>query len=132
MKMDRKFTQINAESEDGDTVLSFSYSMFKLNEFMRSVQEALRNSGLDSLRKSLNNRGGIPGNLSQWYIQGVDCELLKPGTKGWKKGKIKINISLEFSPDEPEPEELPVHHQANNSQPESPLDDIRRTMNQNT
>jgi hypothetical protein len=129
--MDRRFTQINAESENGDTVLSFPHSMFRLNEFIKSVQEALRKSGLNALRNNLNSRGGIPGDLTQWYIQGVDCELLKPG-KGWKKGKIKINISLEFSPDEPEIEEIPVNNQVNTNQPESPLDDIRRAINQNT
>lgn len=52
-----------------------------------------------------------------------DIELLKIGSKGWQKGKIRIQVSyknydniqvhLEFSPDEP-------------PQPESPLDDLRQ------
>jgi len=50
----------------------------------------------------------------------LDCQLLKIGSKGWEKGKVKIQViykhaikvSLEFSPDEP-------------PQPESPLDDLR-------
>ncbi|MEB3309152.1 MAG: KGK domain-containing protein [Snowella sp.] len=45
----------------------------------------------------------------KWCFDGVECEVLSPG-KSWQKGKIKI--SLEFIADEPE----------------SPLDDIRREM----
>jgi len=54
----------------------------------------------------------------------LDCQFLKIGSKGWQKGKLRIQISynyngkpievhLEFSPDEP-------------PQPESPLDDLRQ------
>jgi hypothetical protein len=50
----------------------------------------------------------------------LDCQFLKIGSKGWEKGKLRIQVidqgktkvSLEFSPDEP-------------PQPESPLDDLR-------
>ena len=48
----------------------------------------------------------------KWFIENVDCEILSPG-KNWRKGKIKV--SLEFIPDEIE----------------SPLDEIRREMQQN-
>ena len=49
------------------------------------------------------------------------CHLLKIGSKGWEKGKLKIQViykgktevALEFSPDEP-------------PKPESPLDDLRQ------
>lgn len=54
----------------------------------------------------------------------LDCQFLKIGSKGWQKGKLRIEVSynykgkpievhLEFSPDEP-------------PQPESPLDDLRQ------
>ncbi|BFM38493.1 KGK domain-containing protein [Synechocystis sp. LKSZ1] len=45
----------------------------------------------------------------KWCFDGVDCELLAPG-QPWRKGKIKI--TLEFIPEEPE----------------SPLDEIRREI----
>jgi KGK domain len=131
-QMNREFIQLRNNSDDEDTVLSFPWSMFKLSNFINSVHNALQDSGLDTLKNQLKNRGGISGDCNQWYRQGVDCELLKPGTKGWKKGKLRIKISLEFSPDEPEIDEIPVNQQINITQPESPLDDIRRTMNQNT
>ncbi|WP_019507215.1 KGK domain-containing protein [Pleurocapsa sp. PCC 7319] len=50
-----------------------------------------------------------------WFQDGEKCEILKAGSSGWQKGKIKLklNISLEFIPDKPE-------------EIESPLDDIRQ------
>lgn len=134
IKMDKEFTQLNTETEHIDTVVSFSSSMFKVSEFIKFVKEAFQEKGLYVLQHKLGSRGGIPSieDPHKWCQQGIDCELLKPGTQGWKKGKIRIKISLEFSPDEPEINEISVNQQVNVNQPESPLDDIRRTMNQNS
>lgn len=44
------------------------------------------------------------------FTEGIDCEVLRLGAKGWQEGKIRINV--EFCPNQP-------------SEPESPLDDIR-------
>lgn len=64
----------------------------------------------------------------QWRNLSRDCKLLKVGSKGWQKGKLRIQadtkifdyyytntvqVSLEFCPDEP-------------TVPESPLDDLRQ------
>jgi hypothetical protein len=127
--MERKFKPLDDEFEHGDTVFSFSCSMFKMSEFITAVKQALQAVGLDQLRNKLNQRGGIPGTIDQWYIQGVDCEFLKPGNKVWKKGKIRIKISLELCPDEPEVEETPESNNPDITQPESPLDDIRKMIN---
>ncbi|HEY9780124.1 MAG TPA: KGK domain-containing protein [Leptolyngbyaceae cyanobacterium] len=123
--MERNFKPLDDKSESGNIVLSFSDSMFKLKEFITATEQAFQFHGLDKLRNNLSSRGGIPGTSEQWYRQGVDCELLKPGSEGWRKGKIRIKISLEICPDEPEVEETPEI-----TQPESPLDDIRRMINQ--
>ena len=71
----------------------------------------------------------IPIENRNWFIDNIDCEVLKIGANGWQKGKVKINllVSLEFCPDEPEIEETPV-----SNEPESSLDDIRRMINQDT
>lgn len=64
----------------------------------------------------------------QWCNSPRDCQLLKVGSQGWQKGKLriqvdtkilfsrdsnKIHICIEFCPDEP-------------TAPESPLDDLRQ------
>jgi hypothetical protein len=43
--------------------------------------------------------------------------MLKAGTNGWQKGKLKIKVSVEFIPDE---SETPVY--------QSPLDEIYREI----
>jgi hypothetical protein len=52
------------------------------------------------------------------------------GAQGWKKGKmrIKLNVTIEFCPDEPEVKEIPENNESETSQPESPLDDLRRQL----
>lgn len=57
-------------------------------------------------------------NAKQWFIDGEECEILKAGSTGWQKGKfkLKINLSLEFIPDEPK-------------EAISPLDDVRQEIN---
>jgi KGK domain len=32
--------------------------------------------------------------------QGVECEILKLGEKQWVKGRIKVQVVVEFCPDE--------------------------------
>ncbi|WLT37122.1 hypothetical protein NON20_14000 [Synechocystis sp. B12] len=54
---------------------------------------------------------------SDWFEKGVECKILQAGSSGWKKGKIKINVCVEFIPDEPEPNEY-----------QSPLDEIRQEI----
>jgi hypothetical protein len=53
----------------------------------------------------------------KWIDEGLECEVLNLGANQWKKGKVRIKVSFEFCPDEPEISEY-----------ESPLDEIRREM----
>lgn len=53
------------------------------------------------------------GPLKDFFLNGWECKVLQPG-KGWQTGKMKIHI--EFYPDRP-------------TEPESPLDDIRKMDN---
>ncbi|MEG3938284.1 KGK domain-containing protein [Microcoleus sp. S36b_A3] len=76
----------------------------------------------------INEETQIMGGNINWKTsqQGIDCQLLKIGSKGWQKGKIQIEIngglefsgktqtSIKFFPDEPPKQK-------------SPLDDIRQS-----
>ena len=84
------------------------------------------------LYNALRQNHGIEILSSSWYSEGRDCEILKLGSKGWQKGKIKIKVTVEFCPDEPEIEETLVSTQAEVNQSQSPLDDIRQMMNGNS
>ncbi|MGB2924705.1 MAG: KGK domain-containing protein [Limnothrix sp.] len=59
-------------------------------------------------------------NDQQTFDQSVDCEILKINSGGWKKGKIRFHYVVEITLDEEEEAETPV--------PESPLDDIRQSI----
>jgi hypothetical protein len=65
------------------------------------------------------------GQSDAWFYKGVECEVLGL-TQGWQKGKVRI--SIEFCPDEPELTDSSKENAEASSQPESPLDDIRRTI----
>ncbi len=126
-----KFEPLNSNK---DAALSFPNSMFKLVEFIAAVKKAFESKGLDALGDALKNRGGIPvwGNneRERWLGEGVDCEILQVGAKSWQKGKIRIKVTIEFCPDEPEVEETAPSNEI--PQPESPLDDLRQMINQET
>ncbi len=55
---------------------------------------------------------------SLWTQNGMQCQIIGQNTGGWRKGKIRL--CFEFIPNEPEPP----------TTPESPLDDLRKEVNQ--
>jgi hypothetical protein len=65
------------------------------------------------------------GKSKEWFDEGVGCEVLNLD-RGWQKGKVRI--TLEFCPDEPVLTNTSEEGDEASSQPESPLDDIRRTI----
>lgn len=101
-----------------DQVLSWPQTNLKVNQFKERLKKIFSNE--NHALRNLMSQLQIPEvnyqQLEDWLGQGISCETLKPGAKGWQKGKVKININvtIEFIPDEPEIAE-----------PESPLDDFR-------
>ncbi|NEP77394.1 MAG: hypothetical protein F6K17_33895 [Okeania sp. SIO3C4] len=75
---------------------------------------------------------------------GLECEVLKPGAQNWQKGKLKVELTVKFYPDEPEEEteknessqsENEAENSSDNNSEEletevSPLDDLRQKFNQ--
>ncbi|OKH28445.1 KGK domain-containing protein [Chroogloeocystis siderophila] len=89
---------------------------FTINEFISAMMPMIKDkSGTTWTEEKAN-----------WFGEGIDCKLLKPGAKSWQRGKVRI--TLEFCP-----EELEVKD--NNESPlnsdNSPLDDIRQMMPKN-
>ena len=75
---------------------------------------------------------------------GAECEVLRPGDQGWKKGKLKVDIPVKFYLDEPQ-EEIEENELTNSENQEenygdnnsevmatepSPLDDLRQKFHQ--
>lgn len=125
--MENNFRELEPQ-ENQDCVISFLQlkTMFKGGEFMDYVLKAFSREGLPGLYKLFSPKGGIPQKDEYyWFNQGIECELLKPH-RNWKKGKLRIKISLEFCPDEPDEEIPPVNQSGNES--DAFLDDIRQNM----
>jgi hypothetical protein len=77
---------------------------------------------VEELLEAMQNRIGEP---EGWFGAGMDCEVLSLN-QGWQKGKVRW--SLEFCPDEPDLTNPSGENDEASPQPESPLDDIRRTI----
>ena len=99
-----------------DDVMEIDNQLFKAEKIKSSLEEAWTekivperfNEHIKYLGIKIRHKG------INWFDDGVDCKILKAGDNGWKKGKLKVKVSVEFIPDEPE---IPEY--------KSPLDEIR-------
>ncbi len=127
-----------------DDVISFRNHTFKIGEFRDKLSQEFSSReskgefyNIDSI--SISNMPIALGEIN-WKSSIIDCEILRLGSQSWQKGKCRlqvhikirdedgttrkpklIEVDLEFCPDEP-----PI------SEPESPLDDLRQMINQET
>ncbi len=62
----------------------------------------------------------------QWFGEGLDCKVLKPGAKKWQRGQVRL--TLEFTSEELEVGETSENAESQASKANSPLDDIRQMM----
>lgn len=121
--MENKFEIL--DSEQGDVVIDFDGYIFKVSQLYLALANLFLIAGglyeLNTQLESIQSRC-LPSieNSENWINKGVDCQILKPG-KNWQSGKFRMKVTLEFCPDEPEIIE-----------PESPLDDLRRKINEAT
>lgn len=83
----------------------------KVEDMMEEIKDFLSSSSLP---------------CQEWLDDGVECEVLQGQGGGWKRGKVKLSICVEFIPDDQE-----VSQQSPSispSQPQSPLDDLRSQL----
>ncbi len=131
------------ECQDDD-VVSFGDATFKVGK----LRQALDNSIGYEVGNALNNQLRLQGILSSnsylddifsssneilaWFNNGRNCEILNLGSKNWKNGKIRIKLSIEFYVEKQESLEVNFSNSLEISQDKSPLDDIRRMINQDS
>lgn len=119
-------------------VLSFP-ELFKVGKVREVVNQASQNNEVaEALIYLASSEGVSINNISnlrppcKLLDKGVDCEILRIGSNGWQKGRVrlKLQVTVEFCPDEPEVEETQMQNELEISQSESPLDDLRKMINQ--
>ena len=134
--MEEKFSLQNCDEDD---VLSFGDDTFKVSKFKRAVKRAFGNDLGYQFSRQFSSHGikindailapqGVNEPYARWFNDGIDCEILQIGSKGWQKGKVRIKVSVEFYLEE-DSEKL-VSEPSEIELPESPLDDLRQMINQ--
>ncbi|NDJ21039.1 KGK domain protein [Nostoc sp. B(2019)] len=104
------------ECSDND-VISSKDKLFKLGKFRDALNYAFTNRVINIINGAFQEKKLPTPNTQELLTSGLDCEILKIGSKGWQPGKLRIKVTLEFCPDEPKTNES-----------ESPLDDLRRMI----
>lgn len=115
-------------------VLEFENQMVKLDKFKANLNGAFHmnnKSALAEIAKYILPPQSLGStNIYNFFNgDGIEASILRIGSQGWKKGKIKLKVTLEFCLDEPEIEEITQSNDAEINQTSSPLDDIRQMMN---
>lgn len=101
----------NCDSKD---VISFGVrGLFYIHKLLELVQSGFDYNVTNAITNSITQKLERKSNVNLWFKDGENCEILKAGSSGWQTGKLrlKINLTLEFIPDEPQ-------------ETASPLDDV--------
>ncbi len=112
--MEENFKIENCSENDA---LEFSSGAYRSQKIITNIKEVFNSKLTQYLYTELQSRKVDIQQYPNWFSQGIDCEILKVGSTGWKKGKVRLKVSLEFISNEPE-----------EIKSESPLDDIRQTI----
>ncbi|MBD2693410.1 KGK domain-containing protein [Anabaena catenula] len=90
-------------------------------EFLQQFWNLLREENIDYLEEGYYS--------TECFTEGMDVKILNLGSKCWKKGKLKFKLSVEFYAEE----EIEQSCEKDViTEPESPLDDLRRMINDAT
>jgi hypothetical protein len=123
--MEENFKPINC---NGDDVLEVGENIYKISKLLQALTKASNSSIAYRLQQELSSKGvNIQDSKSEvWFTKGLDCKILNLGSPSWKKGKLKFNISVELYIEEES--EISNNITSEISEPESPLDDLRRLI----
>lgn len=112
--------------------------IFKIGKFKEEIRQASQviypafADKLISRNPNINlhqlHPKGYDQALRAWFNEGIDCEILTLGSQTWKKGKVRIKISVEFDIED----DVNTTNSQNSEiiQPESPLEDLRRMISE--
>ena len=124
--MKLQHNEIVSLDEDALPIL-ITHPTFKVGELLKALIGKIIENDSYSKNMAINKKRSIQ-EIHGWWNEGMNCEVLTCDGKGWQKGQIRL--TLEFIPDEPEVEEISVSNQL--FLPESPLDDLRQMINENS
>lgn len=108
---------LNAYECGDDDVIAFGESMFRSGKLKRSIAQSFDGSVGRAIDQKLRQHGlDIPTRMigstrlanehCQWFDEGISCEILDLGTRRWRKGKVRVRVSVEFLVEEPNEKKL--------------------------
>ncbi|HBE18502.1 MAG TPA: hypothetical protein DEG17_17745 [Cyanobacteria bacterium UBA11149] len=136
-----KISQFREELANQLNSLAYNWSLRPASHNM-----TYKDNNLDKSRIRIKGLGiqSYLGDITiKWILptpEGQDCEILRLGSTKWQKGKLRVQASVEMFPNEKDQTKKYTTHfiiefSPNTSEittPESPLDDLRQMINQET
>jgi hypothetical protein len=111
-----------AENLNSDDVVCFSEEDDGYNSPVYDIQQRFKIARLfefgefiDGISKVIS----LSTEAMELLTEGIQCRVMTTRQQGWRFGKIRLKIELQFIPDEPLTEQNIDHF-------DSPLDEIRR------
>lgn len=103
--MSDRFQEVNCEQDvinlgENNEKFFLEVPMFKLEDLLQRIKLKLLHTSQQDWEKNPNENW--VKNRKQWLYEGKNCEVLHLGATSWKKGKLRIKLTVEFAPDEPE------------------------------
>ncbi len=114
-----------------DDVIAFGEAMFRSGKLKKAISQSFDGSVGRAIDQKLRQHGlEIPVRMigstrlanehCQWFDEGINCEILDLATRRWRKGKVRVQVAVEFYvEDAGEKMLLPGDRDASNSQPEA-------------
>lgn len=84
---------------EGEDVIAFGKQMYKVEHIASALTRQIGGSIANSINAVINKSDGITI-PQQAFTGGYACEVLGAHSKGWKKGKFKVKLEIEFVPDQ--------------------------------
>jgi hypothetical protein len=96
-----------------DDVIAFGEAMFRSGKLKKAIGQSFDGSVGRSIDQKLRQHGlEIPIRMigstrlanehCQWFDEGISCEILDLATRRWCKGKVRVQVSVEFLVEDPE------------------------------
>ena len=95
---------VNLNDFDGADVIAFGITIHKVSNLRKVLNEVNRTELTNFLYKEFSSRLDVTD--QSWVTPGIACDVLSVSGKGWKKGKLKVELVVKFYPDEPETEKV--------------------------
>jgi hypothetical protein len=90
-----------------DDVIAFGEAMYRSGKLKRSITQSFDGSVGRAIDQKLRQNGiDIPVRMigstrlanehCQWFEDGINCEILDLESRRWRKGKVRVQVSVEF------------------------------------